>query len=52
MPYLSKYALSPAKVAVSSSNTFSAKPPVFTFSKTVATADLLVELSSSIAGML
>ena len=44
--------LSPAKVAVRSSKTFSVRPPVLTFSKTVATADLLVSLSSSIAGML
>ena len=52
VPCVSKYVLSPAKVAVSISKTFSARPPVFTFSNTVATADLLVALSSSIAGML
>ena len=52
VPCASKYARSPAKVAVRSSNTFNASPPVLTFSNTVATTDLLVELSSSIAGML
>jgi hypothetical protein len=46
----SRWTLSAANVAVSSSNTLSGTPPVLTFSKTVQTASLGVDLLSTITG--